>query len=213
MRNTYAAEVYPDRYVYPPVWSYNQNSNMDFLLTILGKIHNDFLEVIYDPTLEVSLINWTALDYFDKFVSFQFKMLDHARVIYVPWRDKFRMIARRTTEVPIKLTAGIHHHMNECHTFECHVVDFKTSRGLNEKKGTVIIGRQLRPYILGYDPKTVQMKLLGPEENSFTRSARCKEKVPEVRMIGLIRTLRSKNRFQLRAEFEPVQQFLIRKPQ
>ncbi|XP_065210202.1 uncharacterized protein LOC135838481 [Planococcus citri] len=211
VRRTFRNEIFPAIHVVPPIWSYNRDSSFDFLLTILGKIHNDNLEIIFDPTLEVSLINDAALTFFDPYVYFNFEVLDHAKAIYVPWLDEFRLVSRRTTDVPIKLTPDIHFHVNETHSIKCHVVDFQTRRKHEAHHGTVIIGRQqLEPYIISYDPSTVILNLSGPPQNTLSRSARCKVKIPEVRSIGIMRSLSLMTRDQLQFEFQPIERYLIK---
>ncbi|XP_065210213.1 uncharacterized protein LOC135838488 isoform X2 [Planococcus citri] len=211
VRQTFRDEIYPVIHVLPPVWSYNRESDFDYLLTILGKIHNDNVEIIFDPTLEVSLVNDAALTFFDRYVSFNFEIMEHAKAIYVPWLDEFRLTTRRITEVPLKLTPDIPFHVNESHNIRCHVVDFQTRRKHEAHHGTVIIGRQqLEPYIISYDPSSVILNLRGPPQNPLSRSVRCKVKIPEVRSIGIMRSLALMTREQLQFEFQPVERHLIK---
>ncbi|XP_065201632.1 uncharacterized protein LOC135832363 [Planococcus citri] len=212
VRSTYRDEVYPREHVFRPRWSYQNQTNMKHLVTVLGKIANDYVEIIIDPTLQVSLINTAALEFFDKNVSFDFEFLRHPKVIYVPWKDEFRLVVRRKVNVPLKLTPGIDRNKNDVHWFPCYVANFKTTKKVEAHHGTVILGvRDIGPLIKSYDPVAVSINLRGPPGIPYSRTVRCKEKVPRVRMIGLLRSLRAMDRFKVRDNFYPVEEYLIKK--
>ncbi|XP_065209071.1 uncharacterized protein LOC135837649 [Planococcus citri] len=212
VRSTYRDEVYPREHVFRPRWSYQNQTNMKHLVTVLGKIANDYVEIIIDPTLQVSLINTAALEFFDKNVSFEFEVLHHPKVIYVPWKDDFRLVVRRKVNVPLRLTPGIERNKNDVHWFPCYVANFKTTKKVEAHHGTVILGvRDIGPLIKSYDPVAVSINLRGPPGIPYSRTVRCKEKVPRVRMIGLLRSLRAMDRFRVRDNFYPVEEYLIKK--
>ncbi|XP_065223656.1 uncharacterized protein LOC135847856 isoform X2 [Planococcus citri] len=212
VRSTYRDEVYPREHVFRPRWSYQNQTNMKHLVTVLGKIANDYVEIIIDPTLQVSLINIAALEFFDKNVSFDFEVLHHPKVIYVPWKDDFRLVVRRKVNVPLRLTPGIERNKNDVHWFPCYVANFKTTKKVEAHHGTVILGvRDIGPLIKSYDPVAVSINLRGPPGIPYSRTVRCKEKVPRVRMIGLLRSLRAMDRFRVRDNFYPVEEYLIKK--
>ncbi|XP_065216981.1 uncharacterized protein LOC135843144 [Planococcus citri] len=212
VRSTYRNEIYPREHVYRPRWSYQNQTNMKHLVTVLGKIANDYVEIIIDPTLQVSLINTAALEFFDKNVSFEFEFLRHPKVVYVPWKDEFRLVVRRKVNVPLKLTPGIDRNKNDIHWFSCYVANFATTKKVEAHHGTVILGvRDIGPLIKSYDPQAVSINLRGPPGIPYSRTVRCKEKVPRVRMIGLLRSLRAMDRFRVRDNFYPVEEYLIKK--
>ncbi|XP_065216101.1 uncharacterized protein LOC135842530 isoform X2 [Planococcus citri] len=212
VRKTVSEEIFPHEYVDFPRWSYeDRNLEVNHLLTILGNVRGQELEIIFDATLPVSLISQDAVDNLTPFVDFQFTELQHPRATYVPWKDFVRVLSYKRTTVPIRLTPNIRWHVEEEHLFNCYVADFPVSRGRDPKLGTIILGRQLIPHINRFDPDKLDMSIMGPEENRRLRSIRCKEKVPEIRIKGLMRTLREATPDDIKAEFEPVQNYCIEK--
>ncbi|XP_065223457.1 uncharacterized protein LOC135847716 [Planococcus citri] len=212
VRKTAHEEIFPHNHVDFPRWSYvHRNLPINHLITILGNVGGQELEIIFDATLPVCLISQAAVDNLAPFVDLHFEELQHPRAIYVPWKDFVRVVSRKTTALPIRLTPNIHHHVEEEHVFNCYVADFPVSRCRDPKLGTIILGRQLTSHIVRYDPVKLDMSIMGPEENRRNRSIRCKEKAPEIRIRGLMKTLREANPVDIETEFKPVRQFCIEK--
>ncbi|XP_065221731.1 uncharacterized protein LOC135846523 [Planococcus citri] len=207
VRNTFENDSHNARYLYGPIWTYiSLRDALAWPFTILGKVRNQSIEVIYDSRLQHSLVSNSVVSYLawsnPGLIAKQ--ALEAETVIYIPWRDDFRVKSNFSVYFPITLNPGMPGYENDEHIVNCYVTELHPYRISGEVKGTIILGRNFTSNIIKYDDNKVEFTLKGTRTNPTPRIVRCKKMLPLIRVDGILNTLRIMSPDQLRAEFEHI---------